>query len=567
MTRRLTSAALERWRSAPAAFVEECLCDPETGQPYRLLPAERAFLDHAFRTGDDGRLLYPEQIYSCGKKGGKTHFNAMHLLTTVLLFGGRNAEATICANDLEQSIGRVFQAVKSIVEASPLLKSEAKITQDRITFPSIGATITAVASDFAGAAGGNANVASFDEAWAYTSERSRRLWDEMVPPPTRKIALRLTTTYAGFEGESTLLEELLKRGTAQPLVGKDLHAGDGILCFLTHEPIAPWQTQSWLDQMRQQLRANAFIRMIENKFVTTESTFCDMEWWDACVDPALRPELLGGTMMPTWLGIDASVKHDSSAVVAVTFDDKTKKVRLVAHRVFQPTPDKPLDFEATIESTVREFARRFSVRSVHYDPYQMAAVAQRLQASGIRMREYPQSVPNLTAMGSNLYELIKSGDLAVYPDDALRLAVSRTIALDTPRGIRLAKEKTSHKIDVVIALAMASLHAVEQATRPLPLIGLGGRAFNRDGMTVADSVSGFFDKFKSTPELTENDKLHRENCRQQHFEMRDRIEGPPQQPPELTPEARARLAAFKKELEAKRTGVGIFVGKCFGGGR
>jgi len=73
-------------------------------------------------------------------------------------------------------------------------------------------------------------------------------------------------------------------------------------------------------------------------------------------------------------------------------------------------------------------------------------------------------VPNLTAIGANLFELIKSGGLVVYPADDLRLAVSRTIALETPRGLRLAKEKTSHKIDVVIALAMAALHAVEQGS-------------------------------------------------------------------------------------------------------
>jgi hypothetical protein len=563
MTRRMTPAALERWRSDPAAFIEEVLCDPETGKPYKLLPAERAFIEHAFKTGADGRLLYPEQIYSCGKKGGKTHFNAMHLLTTVLLFGGRNAEATICANDLEQSIGRVFEAVRKIVEASPLLKSEAKITADKITFPAIGATITAVASDFAGAAGGNANVASFDEAWAYSSERSRRLWDEMVPPPTRKIALRLTTTYAGFEGESTLLEELLKRGTAQPLVGKDLYAGDGILCFLTHEPIAPWQTQSWLGQMRQQLRANAFIRMIENRFVTTESVFVDMDWYDRCVDSALRPELMGGTMMPVWIGVDASTKHDSSAVVAVTFDDKTNRVRLVNHRVFQPTPDKPLDFEATIESTVREFARRFTVRSVHYDPYQMAAVAQRLQASGIRMREYPQSVPNLTAMGSNLYELIKSGGIAVYPDDALRLAVSRTIALDTPRGIRLAKEKSSHKIDVVIALAMASLHAVDQATRPLPLLGLGGKVFGAGGSVISDSVSYAFDKLKPKPTPSTNDEVFAAGLKAQAEAMR-RQHDPGS--PGLSPEVNKHLAELREKRARERTSIGTLHGKFFHGG-
>ena len=94
----------------------------------------------------------------------------------------------------------------------------------------------------------------------------------------------------------------------------------------------------------------------------------------------------------------------------------------------------------------------------------MAAVAQWLQVTGIPMREYPQSVPNLTAIGANLYELIKSGGLVVYPDDDLRLAVSRTIALETPRGLRLAKEKTTHKIDVVVALAMAALRAIEQGS-------------------------------------------------------------------------------------------------------
>src|SRR5262245_33131965 len=46
----------------------------------------------------------------------------------------------------------------------------------------------------------------FDELWAYTSEGARRLWDEMVPVPTRKVSGRLTVTYAGFEGESVLLE-------------------------------------------------------------------------------------------------------------------------------------------------------------------------------------------------------------------------------------------------------------------------------------------------------------------------------------------------------------------------
>jgi hypothetical protein len=181
----LNRASLKRWRANPSTFVEDVLHNPEDGKPYELLPAERAFLDHGFKTGADGRLLYPEQVYSCPKKSGKTAFAAMHCLTTALLFGGAFPEVTLAANDYDQAQGRVFEAVKRIVERSPVLAAEAKVTSDRISFPDIGATITAIAADYAGAAGGNPTISCFDELWAYTSERSRRLWDELVPPPTR----------------------------------------------------------------------------------------------------------------------------------------------------------------------------------------------------------------------------------------------------------------------------------------------------------------------------------------------------------------------------------------------
>jgi phage terminase large subunit-like protein len=460
----LDAASLARWRADPIAFIEEVLHDPETRKPYRLLPAERAFLEHAFQTDAGGRLKYPEQVYACPKKSGKTAFSAMHCLTTTLLFGGAYPEATICANDLEQSVGRVFEAIRKIIVCSPLLRAEAKITEGRITFPAIDATITAIASDYAGAAGGNQCIACFDELWGYTSERSRRLWDEMVPPPTRKTALRLTTTYAGFEGESVLLEELHKRGMALPEVAPSLRAGDGLLMAWHHEPIAPWQDERWLSEMRRSLRPNAFLRMIENRFATTESSFIDLSWWDNCVDPAATP-VVAQHWLPVTVGIDASVKRDSTAIVATHWDRQRQKVLLVWHRIYQPTPDDPLDFEAAIEATVLDLHARFSVRQTLYDPFQMASTAQRLQRAGVRMEEYPQNVPNLTASSQNLYELIKGRNIVAYPDPQLRLALSRAVAVEGSRGWKISKEKQTHKIDVVVALAMAALAAIQTQSK------------------------------------------------------------------------------------------------------
>ena len=96
----------------------------------------------------------------------------------------------------------------------------------------------------------------------------------------------------------------------------------------------------------------------------------------------------------------------------------------------------------------------------------MHATAQRLTRAGLKLEEFPQTVPNLTEASQNLFELIKGTTLVAYPDAAIRLAVSRAIAAETARGWRIAKDKQAHKIDVVIALAMAALAAVRGQAVP-----------------------------------------------------------------------------------------------------
>lgn len=458
------AANIARWRNHPDQFIEEVLVDPETdGQPYQLLPAQRAFFKYAFQIGGDGRLLYPEQIYGCPKKSGKTATAAMHIITTTMLYGGRYSEGYCCANDLEQAQGRVYEAVRRIVEQSPLLRRESNITQRQIRLPT-GGTITAIPSDYAGAAGGHPTISSFDELWGFTSEGARRLWDELVPVPTKKISMRLVTTYAGFSGESVLLEELYKRGKALPEVAPGLHAGDGMLFFWTHEPIAPWQTPEWIEQMRATMRPTAFQRMIRNNFVTSDSPFIGMDWFDACVDPALKAAFIDRSV-PVWVGVDASVKRDSTAIAAVTWDRQAQKCRLLWHSIFQPTKDDPIDFEEQVEATIFDLHKRFRVKLVRYDPFQMAASAQRLAKAGVKMEEYPQSVPNITAASQNLYELIKAGSLHLYADDQIRLAFQRAVAVEGSRGWKIDKSKQSHKIDIVVAMGIACLTAVQEGAR------------------------------------------------------------------------------------------------------
>jgi phage terminase large subunit-like protein len=472
---------LVRWRQSPIEFIETVLFDPETGRPFKLLPAERAFLEHAFKIGDNGRLLYNEWLYSCPKKSGKTTFEAIIELTMTLLFGGAFPESYVLANSQEQGKGRCFEICCRIVNASPLLKDEAVITADKITFPAFNAVIYVVPCDAGSAAGTNAVCAGFDELWAYTSEAARRLWDELTPPPTRKIACRVTVTYAGFEGESVLLEELYRRGKQQPLIGAELHGGAGMLMAWHTKPVAPWQDEAWLQSMRRE-RASAYQRQVLNEFASSSSQFIDMDLWRRCIDPNLVPILIDKTL-PVLLGIDASTKHDATALCAVTLQHDGK-VRLVNHKIFVPTSREPINFEV-VEASVRDWCSRYRVTKVLYDPHQMVSTAQRLQKLGVPMKEYVQTQGSLTLITVNLFELIRAGNLVVYPDDQISQAVSQAVVKESANGLRLAKEKASHRIDILVALAMAAYQAVQQSqvSEPVicaPYVTVAGREITAD---------------------------------------------------------------------------------------
>ena len=247
---------------------------------------------------------------------------------------------------------------------------------------------------------------------------------------------------------------------SQPEVAKDLYSGDGLLMFWTHEPVAPWQDSSWFADCRRVLRPNQYLRMCENRWVTNESVFVDLSKWDDVVDPSLS-RVINDPSLPVFAAVDASTKHDQTALVAVHINQAAQQIRLVAHRCYQPSPDDPLDFEPTIERTLLEWRERFALQKILFDPWQMMSVAQRLRNQGLPIEEFSQSPANLTAASQNLYELITSQNLTVYPDEQMRLAISRAVAKETPRGWKISKDKQSHKIDLVVALAMACHAAVQ----------------------------------------------------------------------------------------------------------
>ena len=116
--------------------------------------------------------------------------------------------------------------------------------------------------------------------------------------------------------------------------------------------------------------------------------------------------------------------------------------------------------EETVERDLRECFQRGNCAAIVCDPYQLHGTITRLQKQGLLIRELSQTVGNTTAFSQSLYDAIKGRNLQMYAAADLRTMAMNAVAVETGRGSRLAKEKSSKKIDGVIALAMAAHTAI-----------------------------------------------------------------------------------------------------------
>jgi phage terminase large subunit-like protein len=444
-------------------WAEKHILLPE-GKLIQFMPHQKQILEHVFTFNEHGKLPYSVIVYSCPKKSGKTALSAV-----VMCWWAFNIEAPneiICvANKRDQAVARGYREVQRHIERNPVLASQVVRMGDRGIELKNGTTIIAIPNDFAGEAGSNHGLTSWDELWGFTTERDHRLYDELTPVPTRKNSIRLITTYAGFEGESKLLEDLYHKifdarhevveGIARPL-GEDFPAyslGE-LFVYWDREARMPWQTPEYYESQRVSLRRNTYLRLHENQWVSSESGLFDMDKFDLCTDPNHRPPLPSKNVF-LYVGVDASVKKDRSAVVSVYEDEG--RLKLGPKRFWQPSKEDPMDLEETMEAYLLDLYHGYSLLSVRFDPFQFHRSAMTLQKKGLPMVEFPQTTSNLTSIGQNLFDLIEYGNLVLYPCRDLRFEATCAIAKETGRGLQIRKEKSSQKIDQIVALAMACL--------------------------------------------------------------------------------------------------------------
>lgn len=185
-----------------------------------------------------------------------------------------------------------------------------------------------------------------------------------------------------------------------------------------------------------------------------EKFLADMLWWDGCreeVPPFTRND-------PLVLAADAGINNDSFALVGVTRKPNDSQSIMVRYsREWKPRRDGSVDF-AEVDREIRSICSQFNVVEITYDPYQLHDMMQRLRRDGVVLtRDFPQGQQRLEA-DKQLLDIIMQRRLAHDGNQALRTHIDnadKKVDAET-RKIRLIKREDQMKIDLAVALSMAS---------------------------------------------------------------------------------------------------------------
>ncbi len=464
----------------------------ETGQPIVLAPHQKAVLNYCLRRGPDGHLPFKTVIWSQPKKEGKTTV-AGSVIRWAAETWGRYGEILCVGNDADQARERGFAKFRQSVEMTEgydrsreTLKERWRLRTKDATCLTTGAKVKAVATDYQGEAGANPILSVWTELWAFIHKADLRFWAELAPSPTRPDSIRWVETYAGYEDESELLWGLYRTAV---LEGRQLTAGElGSLqgfeeapnpdslvpCYVNERTgmFAYWDSgeqahrQPWLRGDRGKAyyagergtqTPSQYTRIHENQWVSAESPFIPMAWWDACMNPV---PLAPGDRTPVVLALDAGVTGDCFGMVAVTRDPDRPKDAIAVRAVWKWTPPEggAIDYNGPREA-IKQYCQDHNVAQVAYDPYQLHDFTMQLQRTDIAwFRSFSQGDERLKA-DSDLYKLIAERRIRHDGNLELREHVANANAKQSTTEetrLRIVKKAESRKIDLVVCVSMAA---------------------------------------------------------------------------------------------------------------
>ena len=355
-----------------------------------------------------------------------------------------------------------LEALASMIAQSPTLSAIVRQTRTEFSLPR-GSWVRVMSSD----------QASF-HGIGVTSRRVRLYCDEVCQWLDRPLWDAALATLPKVADSQLIAATNAGIASSWQAEARDQMADAGAHMLIAPAGFLPsWISRAAVRALKKTLPLALWERYYQNRWVAAETSFIDPEAWAACAAPGAGP-IPPYAQEEIVLAVDGALRHDSFAILGVSRDPRSGNcpcgagedharrdhgVCVRAVRVWTPPAGGgDIDFAEPFR-WLEDFIAHHYVAQVAYDEYQLHDMMQRLGgATGAWCKPFGQGPPRAKA-DVRLFALISDGRL-LHPDDPDLNAHAANAALQISTGLeargRLVKSKPGKRIDLMVALSMAS---------------------------------------------------------------------------------------------------------------
>ena len=482
------------------AFIETHIrhCKGElAGQLFKLEEWQKSDLIKpifGWKHTDSGLRKYRSVYCEIPRKNGKSTLGAAVALYMLFADSEVGSECYSCAGDRAQA-SIIFDLAKRMIQLDPVLSSKAKVLRNSILFPAKGNVYKVLSADASLQHGHNPNAILFDELH---TQKSRELYDVMqTGTGARRQPLLFTMTTAGSSKtdgnicwEVHSYSEKVKNG----IINDDTHLS---VIYAASEDDDIQQPEVWkkanpnigksitYEYLKAEAKKaselpsyeNTFKRLHLNIWTTSISKWISDSVWmenfeEIDLETLKGKKCWGGLDLASTMDLSSLVLYfpleDQKDVVLVWFwcpeasaEIRGRKYKLpydewIADGYIKATPGDVQDY-AYIRKDINKIISNYDLQSIAFDRWNSSQlIIQLSQQDGIPMSQFGQGYRSMSAPSKELEKLVLKKQINHLNNPVLRWQCENVQLQTDPAGnIKINKQKSSEKVDGMVALVMA----------------------------------------------------------------------------------------------------------------
>jgi len=472
----------------------------KAGKPFDLEPWQRAIVGamYGWKSIKTGLRRFREVFIYVPRKNGKTMLAAGLVLAALFVDDEPGAQVYSAAAEREQA-ALVYRQAAGMIAREPKLADRCKVykTFKSIEIPSTNSVYKALSADADTKHGLGAHMVIVDELHAHPNGELVDVLQTSMGSRREPLLVHITTAdydrpsvcntkhdYAkkvrdGIFQDASFLPVIYEASEADDWTDPDVWAK-------VNPNLDVSVRREYLERECQRAQnepsyENTFKRLHLNIKTQQDVRWLPMSKWDACND---QPVPSG----PCFAGLDLASTTDIAALVLFWPEtgsivpwfwipsenarkretrDRVPYLTWGREELVAMTPGNVIDY-AFIRQQINELVNTYEVQRIGYDPWNAQMLAQQLQdEDGLPLTEFRQGYRSMNEPTKYFEGLVMKGDLKHGGNEVLRwMASNVTVRTDPSGNIKADKQKSTEKIDGIVAAIMAVGLAITHEAEP-----------------------------------------------------------------------------------------------------